>query len=301
MIHKLPSTVLAGLLAGLLAACAAPGVVPGSGGESGPAGSLFIVGGGPRPDDLMAPFMEMAGGAGGARVLVLPMSSGSPEEAGEYLVSEFQRLGAAAEWQILGADAGGAAGAVDAAVDAESLFDGFTAIWISGGDQNRFMRAVAGTPIVDAIRDFYERGGVVGGTSAGAAVMSPIMITGEELRPGGDRPTDAPWTTIMPDNVVTVAGLGLLPGAVVDQHFLRRRRSNRLMSVVLEHPELVGVGIDESTAVVVAPGGEWRVIGRGKVMIVDARRARMDPAGSSARDVRLHLLSDGDRYDPRAG
>jgi cyanophycinase len=298
MIHKTISVLCPALIA-LFTACAAPGVVPASGGEADPAGSLFIVGGGPRPDDLMTPFLELVGGAAEARVLVLPMSSGSPEEAGEYLVSEFRRLGADAEWRILGAQAEEGARPVGSE-DAGSLFEGFNAIWISGGDQNRFMRAVAGTPAVEEIRDFYLRGGVVGGTSAGAAVMSPIMITGEELRPGGDRPTETPWTTIMPGNVVTVEGLALLPGAVVDQHFLRRRRSNRLLSVVLENPELVGVGIDESTAVVVEPGGEWRVLGRGKVMVVDARRARVSEDGSTALDVRLHLLSGGDRYDPGA-
>ena len=95
-----------------------------------------------------------------------------------------------------------------------------------------------------AILARYRDGAVVGGTSAGAAVMSTPMITGDERLPGGDRPpakdsSDA-FMTIARDNVVTVEGFGLLPGAIVDQHFVRRRRNNRLLSLVLENPTLVG-------------------------------------------------------------
>lgn len=279
------------LASGLLSGCG-PAMAPATTGPASPSGALFIVGGGPRPADLMEVFLDLAGGPTQARVLVLPMSSGSAEEAGEYLVDQFREAGASAEFRIFGQQ--------PTVPDVDTLFARFNAIWISGGDQNRFMRAVENTPVETAIRDFYQQGGVVGGTSAGAAVMSSVMITGEELRPGGDRPTDVPWATIMADNVVTSPGLGLLPNAVIDQHFLRRRRSNRLISVVLEHPHLVGVGIDESTAIVVHPNGQWSVAGRGQVMVVDATSARVSLDRGTAADVRVHLLSDGDRYDPVA-
>ncbi len=108
--------------------------------------------------------------------------------------------------------------------------------------------------------------------------MSTPMLTGDERHPGGDRPpakdsTDA-YMTIARDNVVTVEGFGLLPGAIVDQHFLRRRRNNRLLSLVLEHSDLVGVGIDESTALEVGPGVPWRVLGESVAVVYDPPGSR---------------------------
>src|SRR5690606_3561987 len=98
------------------------------------------------------------------------------------------------------------------------------------------------------------------GTSAGAAVMSTPMITGDERHPGGSRPDSTePFMTIARDNIITSTGFGLIDGAILDQHFLRRKRHNRLVSAVLEHPKLLGVGIDESTALLVQPDGRWRV------------------------------------------
>src|SRR6185503_16489222 len=106
----------------------------------------------------------------------------------------------------------------------------------------------------------YAAGAVIGGTSAGAAVMSQVMITGDERHPGGDRPdTSEAWITI----------------AIVDQHFLRRRRLNRLISVVLEREPHLGVGIDESTALVVHPDGHWTVAGASVAVVYDARQATL--------------------------
>ncbi len=109
--------------------------------------------------------------------------------------------------------------------------------------------------------------------------------------------------TIERDNVVTTAGLALLEGAIVDQHFLRRRRHNRLLSVVLEHPSQLGVGIDESTALVVERDGTWRVAGASVAVVYDARRATVTPRGAplGARGVVVHVLAAGARFDPRAG
>ncbi len=183
--------------------------------------------------------------------------------------------------------------------------DTATGIWFTGGDQSRIMSVLRGSPVAAAIRARYRGGAVVGGTSAGAAVMTTPMITGDERRPGGDRPdTTQSWTTIAADNVVTAEGLGLLEGAIVDQHFLRRRRHNRLISLVLERPQLVGVGIDESTALVVEPNGWWSVIGQSAAVIYDARRAVVTARGArvlGARDVRLHVIPAGGRFQPRTG
>lgn len=290
-----------GVVSALLAhACA---TVPSRGGDDSdgsvrPRGSLVIVGGGPRPESVMRRFVELAGGPGRARIVVFPMATASAAEAGQALASELRQLGAGA-WSLnLTRD--------DAMRDSTTRgLDSATGIWFAGGDQNRIMAAIGGTPVPAAIRARYLAGAVVGGTSAGAAVMTTPMITGSERRPGGERPdTSQSWVTIAADNVVTAEGLGLLDRAIVDQHFLRRRRHNRLMSLVLEHPTRIGVGIDESTALVVEPSGWWTVIGESSVLIFDARAGQVTAPGNrvlGARDLRTHVLPPGSRFEPRSG
>jgi cyanophycinase len=149
-------------------------------------------------------------------------------------------------------------------------------------------------------------GAVVGGTSAGAAVMSESMITGDERHFGGRRPprdSSQAFITIDRENIVTTRGLGLITGAIVDQHFVRRRRHNRLLSLVLEHPTSVGVGVDESTALIVRPDGLWEVIGESVAVIYDARAGTVTPVGVTlgASDVRMHVLPAGSAFDVRTG
>ena len=101
-----------------------------------------------------------------------------------------------------------------------------------------------------------------------------------------------------------VPGLGFLPTAIVDQHFIRRERHNRLLSAVLERPSLLGVGIDESTALEVGPDGRWRVLGRSAVVIYDARRAHVTDGEKpllGATEVRVHVLPAGSVFDPETG
>lgn len=264
--------------------------------ERGPQGHLFIVGGGPRPASLMERFVELAGGKGKARIIVLPMASSEAAATGQEQAEEFIALGAQARSLNLSRE--------EAARDAAARgFDDASGVWFCGGDQSRVTTELKDTPVEQAIRARYHGGAVIGGTSAGAAVMSDPMITGDERRPGGDRPdTENAFLTIERDNVVTRPGLGLLPGTIVDQHFVRRKRHNRLLSLVLENPHLVGVGIDEATALEVAPGNRWRVLGAGIVVVYDARQARVSRSGAhqlAAADVRLHVLPGGSAFDPR--
>ncbi len=261
-------------------------------------GSLLIVGGGPIPDAILERFLALAGGAGKARIVIYPMAS-EWEDSGVELAETFTKLGAFAERRVLTREQ------ASRPVAAEELA-GITGIWFGGGDQSRLTAALLDTPVEAAVAARYRAGAVVGGTSAGAAVMSTPMITGDEKRPGGDRPpgkdsSDA-WMTIARENVVTARGFGLLPGTIVDQHFVRRRRNNRLLSLVLENPSLVGVGIDESTALEVGPDGVWRILGESVAVIYDARKAALTPAGApalGATDLRLDVLPPGSTYDPR--
>ncbi len=289
------------LLCAVLAGCAAARPSPSSTVPAAPPrGSLLIVGGGPIPDAILERFVALAGGAGDARIAILPTAS-EHADSGVEIAADFQKLGAAAERIVLSREQADTE-------EAAKRLDGVTGIWFGGGDQSRLTAVLSRTRVESAIRERFRAGAVVGGTSAGAAVMSTPMLTGEERRPGGDRPpakdsSDA-YMTIERDNVVTAEGLGLLPGAIVDQHFVRRRRNNRLLSVVLEHPELVGVGIDESTALEVGPDGVWRVLGESVAVVFDARQARITQSSASslgATGVRLQILPAGGTYDPRTG
>lgn len=277
MMRRLAVMVL--LLAGAPAALLAQG------------GSLFIVGGGPRPADLMGRFVELAGGPGKAVILVLPMAS-ADSNAGPSLVRELQALGATARFAVIRRDQ---------ADTPEALrhLDGITGIWFNGGQQSRLTQALGGTRFEQAMLAAYRRGAAIGGTSAGAAVMSAVMITGDERRPGGNRPvTDDNWLTIEAGNVVTTPGFGFLTNAIVDQHFLRRKRYGRLLSLALDHPTLLGVGIDEGTALEVGPDGKWMVRGMSTVLIVDPRRAEANAAAATMRGAALHVLRAGDVFVP---
>ncbi|HEX8299116.1 MAG TPA: cyanophycinase [Rubricoccaceae bacterium] len=247
--------------------------------------SLVIIGGGDRPAEVVAEIVRLGRGE---RIVVVPAASGSPAEVGPAQAAEFVAAGFASAAVALGHP------------DADStvaLFDSATAVFFSGGDQNRLTAALHSTRALEAIRALYARGGVVAGTSAGAAVMSRTMLTGDERRDAGEGEA---FATVEPKNVVTAEGFGFVSWAVVDQHFAARRRQNRLISVVLDDPDLIGVGIDEATAVVVGPDGAMRVVGAGSVQIFDARDAHVvgRAGGFSAAGLRMHVLASGDKLTP---
>ncbi|MBY0542618.1 MAG: cyanophycinase, partial [Sphingobacteriaceae bacterium] len=121
-------------------------------------------------------------------------------------------------------------------------------IYILGGDQNRFMKVVLGTPVYTAIHQAYNNGATIAGTSAGAAVMSKYMITGQHLI---DTAAKDGFNKLWDKNIEFAEGLGLLQNTIIDQHFIKRNRYARLISSLAAHPEMTCVGIDESTAIVV--------------------------------------------------
>ena len=267
-------------------------------------GALVIVGGGPIGDSINARFVRLAGGAGRGRVVILPMASAAADEAGDARVEIFRRLGVDAVSLNLTRESAGSDSVA-------RLLAAATGIWFPGGDQSRLAAALLGTPALDSVRARHRAGAVVGGTSAGAAVMSDPMITGDEKRPGGRRPLrdslgaveGSVFMTVDRDNIVVTPGFGFLEGAIVDQHFLRRRRHNRLLSRVVERPDVIGVGIDESTALVVAPDGSWEVVGESQVVVYDARKARVTQGAAvpGAAGIEVHVLPPGGRWDPRNG
>ncbi len=249
-------------------------------------GTVVAIGGGSRPPEVVATIVALGGGSDG-RLVIVPYASGDPEDVGRAQADEFAAAGFGHVAVALGPP------------DADStlaVLDGATAVFFSGGDQNRLVRALRGTRALDAVRAAWARGGVVAGTSAGAAVMSAVMITGSEhVNPDS---AAAPFSTVEPDNVATDEGFGFVTGAVIDQHFAARRRQNRLLSLVLERPDLLGIGVDEETAVVVAADGSLRVVGNRSVQVFDAREALVETRGRgfSAAGIRLHVLAAGDGF-----
>ena len=136
---------------------------------------------------------------------------------------------------------------------------------MTGGNQLRLSMVVAGTRLGAALLDAHRRGAVVGGTSAGASALSAHMVAF-----GG--PGEVPKQRLAHMS----AGLGLLPGAVIDQHFSQRNRLGRLLLLVAESPSQLGIGIDEDTAAVISPDGVLEVLGKGTVTVVDGSRAQSD-------------------------
>ncbi|MFL5605325.1 MAG: cyanophycinase [Gemmatimonadaceae bacterium] len=260
-------------------------------------GTLFIVGGGPQPPALVQEFVTLAGGPGRARIIVFAMASSDGATSGEEKARDLRALGATALNVFVNHD--------QANTDSVThLLDGATSIWFGGGDQVLLAKALRGTRTERAMHERYAAGAVVGGTSAGAAVISAAMITGDERRPGGDRPdTTTGFMTIARDNIVVADGFAFLDDAIVDQHFLRRKRHNRLMSLVIERAPHLGVGIDESTALVVEPDGRWRVSGASAAVVYDARRSTTTTPGTAlgATGIMVHVLPAGSRFDPRTG
>jgi cyanophycinase len=182
---------------------------------------------------------------------------------------------------------------------------GCSGFHFTGGVQTRTVAVLrpagTSTPALDALTARHREGAVIGGSSAGAAVMSDPMIAGGSTttalargvrRADSDVPEDE---DVVPDGVEVTRGIGFLPGAIVDQHFLARGRIGRLISAVVGMPEFdLGFGVDEDTGLVV-DGAAVHVVGVSGVVVVDAREAVHE--GRDTRNLRLHLVSTGDRYD----
>ncbi|UCH10666.1 MAG: cyanophycinase [Fidelibacterota bacterium] len=240
---------------------------------------------------MMQKIVQLAG-ADSARILIVPNASSDPVGTAEYQRDQFVSYGVTdVDFVNLTQET------ADQDTNLEKL-EGVTGIFFSGGVQGRLQQVLHGTAFLDRIRTIYQDGGVISGTSAGAAVMSEVMITGDELI---SKDTVYAFSAILQGNIETWEGFGLVKKAIIDQHFLRRKRHNRLITLVLEHPELVGVGIDESTAIIVNPDDTFEVLGERTVMVLDASRAEQistDSQGNlSASGIVTHVLRSGQKYD----
>jgi len=229
--------------------------------HSQPKGKLFIIGGGKRPPSLVNELILTSGIDKTDYIVILPMSSEEPDTAFFYAKKQFKE------------------NELNKVVNFNFITDSFPATWIdsvkkaklvyiSGGDQNKFMKIVLNTEIHDAIKEAYNNGATIAGTSAGAAVMSKKMITGNEYKYPeytGD------FRTIEAKNIEIAEGLGLLENCIIDQHFVRRMRMNRLITTSLENPGFTCIGIDESTAIIVS-GDSAKVVGESQVVVLKNKK-----------------------------
>jgi len=222
-------------------------------------GTLVICGGGTLPEPLRAKVVELAGGEF-ARVVVISTASQTADLPDVETYVAWWRKQKLAELTILHTRSRNEA-------DREEFVEPLkraTGVWFLGGNQAWLIDTYSGTRTEAEMHKLLERGGVIGGTSAGAAVMSKLMI-----RRGSS-------------NAELGRGFSFVDGAVIDQHFVRRHRQDRLLKVIEQHPELVGLGIDEGTALIVQ-GRRLSVLGESEVRICFARTESREPVVESLR------------------
>lgn len=237
---------------------------------------LVIVGGGKRPEAAMAKFVEWAGNEQ-ANILIIPWATSEPESSFEYLKKDLTAFNPkTVELAPI------APITEEKKVKFLNQLKNATGVFFTGGDQVKTMEALKDESLLQALKRRYADGVVFGGTSAGAAIMSAQMITGE-----GD------FTVIDGTKVQTSRGLGLLPDdIIVDQHFIKRQRENRLFGLILQNRQKFGIGIDEDTALAVIDNRYGEVIGERQVMTISA-------SGRRSRTLTIQLLQPGEWLDLR--
>lgn len=250
-------------------------------------GSLFIIGGGARSPALIRTMVETAGMDTHDYTVVLSMASGEPDTAFRYIAKQ---LNAASPHAVHHFNFDSTS--VNNREKVDSLRRA-RLIYITGGDQNRFMQVVKNTPVYAAIHAAYANGATIAGTSAGAAVMSKHMISGRQLR--GDTVYRTTFDKVWSDNIQFEEGLGLLETVIIDQHFIKRSRYSRLLSALADYPDHTCIGIDESTAIIVQ-GNRIKVTGDSQVVVLsnpESLKSRNDTL-ITFDDMKFGMYADGD-------
>ncbi len=251
-------------------------------------GKLFIIGGGSRTPSMIARMLDEAGVRQTGNIVILPMASAEQDSAIWYAKKQFVENGIERIHGILLQK-----GELPGKTELELLASA-SLIYITGGDQTRFMDIIRETGIEEKVHLAYTNGAVVAGTSAGAAVMSKHMLTGNEKKYPQYTETSR---TIESENIELNDGLGFLQNVIVDQHFIKRSRHNRLISVVIENADYMGVGIDEATAILVKDG-EAEVIGESQVVVYTNPRKSMIKKDNKlgARKLELNVYLPGEKF-----
>jgi cyanophycinase len=252
-------------------------------------GHVIVIGGAEdkvRERVILSRFVKLAGGHD-ARIAVISTASSLGPLAGEMYRRVFGELGAAEVHPIHTTTRAQCSDPIAVRTVREA-----TGIFLTGGNQLRLSSTIGGTPLAQAVARRHREGAVVAGTSAGASAMSTHMVA-----------FGASGATPKQRMVQMAAGLGLLPGVIVDQHFEQRNRLGRLLAIIAQNPSLLGIGVDEDTAGVVGPDRVLEVIGRRSVTIIDGANSDTDAWEVKAHrpimisNVILHSLPGGYRFD----
>ncbi|TAF64962.1 MAG: cyanophycinase [Cytophagales bacterium] len=255
-----------------------------------PKGKLFIIGGGKRPPEMLDRMLKEAQLTSEDYIVILPLASEEPDSAVFYAKKQFANY----PYQVVGMN-----------FSKENSKDFSTArldsirkaklIYCTGGDQNKFMGIVKDTELEKALREAYQIGALIAGTSAGAAMMSEKMITGNEKKYSEYSET---FQTIEANNIEIAQGMAFLKGVIIDQHFLIRSRHNRLFSAILEYPDHIGIGIDEATAILVT-ANTAEVVGNAQVILFRAQKAKIRRTTKdlwAATGIQIDILVQGDTF-----
>jgi len=242
--------------------------------------------------EILERFVDLAGGKK-ARIAIIPTASDDPQRSGDGYASLFCEMGVReADWLR-----------VERREDANgepslSLLREATGLFITGGDQARLVELLVGTLVMECIRMRNADGVIVAGTSAGASILSALMMAGG-TGVGGDSNESAARKGM----VDVVAGFGLLQDIIIDQHFSQRGRLGRLLSVFAGTPGLIGIGLDEDSAVLINREGTLEALGSNMVTIVDGRNTisdyfdRQDGEVLTITGSSLHVLAGGRQFD----
>jgi cyanophycinase len=252
-------------------------------------GRLLIIGGHEDKVGNMVILRALARLVGSGKLVVATLASEQPAEQWERYESVLRSLGIRHLNHLR----------VESRADAETpramgILEGATGVFFTGGDQLRLTSLIGDTPVFSRCYEMFAHGGVIAGTSAGAAVMSETMIVGGD---GESSPR-------INDGLHLAPGFGFAKDMVIDQHFSERGRIGRLLSVIAQNPRILGIGIDENTALEMEPFRRFRVLGEGSAYVVDGSNisqtsvaADMHGRPVSVFGVQVHVLTQGDEYD----
>jgi cyanophycinase len=253
-----------------------------------PKGKLFIIGGGHKPPSLIKKMVEVAQMDSTDYVLVVPTASSLIDTAVFYGIKQFTEAGVQKVIPLYAATPHEYTDSVIGLIKKARL------IYFSGGDQNNLTRAFLNTPALQAFHEAYINGSTLAGTSAGAAIMSQKMITGDQKK----HPVYTGYfKTIEADNMELKDGFGFLKNAIVDQHFIKHQRMNRLIAVSLENPGLLCIGIDESTAIVVKSNSAM-VTGKSQVVTIksNAEQVKISNGLIGGQNLQLSIYLPGEKF-----
>lgn len=246
-------------------------------------GHLFIVGGGSQSEQMVKRMLDLQPSSK-KRVVIIPFASKDQKKAGDAAKKRLMEQGATSCDVILCEEKD-----VDSPRNLK-LIDKANVIWFPGGSQAKLMRWMGKSEMLNRVKKLYKEGGVVGGTSAGASIMGRLMPTGTEINPPDPKNK---FSRIEKGTVKVAKGFGFLDNIIIDQHFLARKRANRLFSQILSNPTQRGIGIDESTAIIVFPDSSLEVVGKSKILIYEPLNLHT-PNEAPAFNIRI--LAEGDRY-----